>query len=422
MPSGRCTSCGGDLPRAASFCPRCGVGVLEVPVLGLFGDDEPQDAGDQPAPRVARTLVLLVAGVVAVVVVLSLLSGGDDADPDGAQDAAATTSRPTDQADGSTTSTTAPSLIAEAGGPATAGAVLIQVLADDLAVVDLETGRQILVRGPDDDIQEVAFGSGVLVTTTSTGGVYFLGLDDLSEWQRIEAIEPVGLAGVRTPEVLLTTSDDRAVAVGADGAVLQWEIPGAGGGARNAVGFVGDEVVLSTVDGVFLIDVDGRARRVSPGRALATNGDAVLVLSCGDALQCAPSLIGADGGELRRFAPLPDGLTIESATLSPEGDQALLGGWDTGIVEQGGSQLLRLVDGAWVTVGNQGAWTLGRARWIDETGSVVWWSPESLAVEVVPADAEAFSIETRSAGGSGTSGLVVANDELPESWLAELRG
>jgi hypothetical protein len=424
MSSGRCTSCGGDLPRAASFCPRCGVGVLEVPVLGLLGDEQPRDDDDQPAPRVARTLVLLVAGIVAVVVVLSLMSGGDDAEPDGPEDATATTSRPTttDQSDGSTTSTTAPLLFDGPGGPATAGAVLIHVVADDLAVVDLETGRQILVPGPDDDIQEVALGADALVTTTSTGAVHLLGLDDPAEWRRIDAIEPVGLVSARAPNVLLWTPDGQVAAVQPDGSVLQWDIPGAGGDAYDVVGFVGDEVVLNTVDGVFLIDLDGQARRVSRGRALATNGSDVLVLTCDDALRCAPSLIGADGQELRQFAPVPDGVTIESATLSPVGDQFLLGGWDTGIVEQGGSQLLRLVGDTWVTVGNQGAWTLGPAEWIGETGAVVWWSPESLAVEVVPADAESFSIATRSSGGTGTSGLVVEDDELPDAWLAELRG
>lgn len=175
MPSGRCRSCGGDLPADARFCPRCGTDLDEVPLLPLLGAQEaPTPTGaDGEGPGASsgmRTVLVLVAGVVVLLLGLSAFAGGDDEPED---DAADQSDRADDERGRATRSTstsrpsttTMPGLLPHGGVPEAAGAVAIHASDDQLLVADLGTGRQIAVPGPGGPVQAIlAHGAHLLVT------------------------------------------------------------------------------------------------------------------------------------------------------------------------------------------------------------------------------------------------------------------
>ncbi len=427
MASGRCRSCGADLPSRARFCPRCGAGSDEIPILPLVDvadpAPEPDDLDDRGSgSKVARTVAALVVGLIVVFVGLSALSGGDDEPSEEAAEeddsAGRSTSSTTTARSGNSTSTTVVPLIAE-GHPAAAGVAVFYISNGELVVADLGTGRQIEVEGPPDDAQELALQGSHLMAVSTGGAMYSLDLGGDASWSRIEADPLIGSRLGLSGGPLLSVGDWTAAAIDEDGALGLWELPG-GATPWSAQGRIGEEIVITSLDGVFLVTRDGSARRISPGIAVGTNGREILVVTCDDALLCRPATVDAQGAVLATHPPLPDGFRVEGGTISPDGSHTLISGTQNDL--GGTQQVLRVEGGSWVGASQASGWLISRAAWVPDTGIAVWWSPDSMSLAVVPPQGESSTVRLARGGMTWGSVAVSTIDALPEEWRAELTG
>src|SRR5690606_20795823 len=228
-------------------------------------------------------------------------------------------------------------------------------------VADLGTGRQIEVPGPGHPVTVLVVHGDDILVQTDVGTAYLMDLEDPGRW--IEAGAGVDLAwGSEAGTGLLIVDEYTVGAFDDRGTLTTWGLP-PGGEPWSARGRVGDEVVVNAYDGAFLVDRDGRARRLSHGVALAANGREVLVVVCDDSLRCNPVLVDAGASVVKMLPGLPEGFAIESATISPAGTEVVLAGhrWDGGVLERA---LFRANEGGWTRLTVTSGWSVAGAVWV----------------------------------------------------------
>lgn len=227
----------------------------------------------------------------------------------------------------------------------------------------------------------------------------------------------------RDPNSTLLVVDDHTVgAMDEGGALSTWDLPPSSQ-AWSVRGLVGAEVIINSYEGAFLVDRDGNARRIHQGTALATNGHEILLATCDDALLCRPVVVDPSGAVVETLPPFPEGYALGSAALGPDGTDILVEGdrWERGELDRG---VFRHTAQGWVASGTGSGLGVGTAVWIPGTGTAVWWQPDVMPVNALPAEGEPVRFRLSTVDGSSTWGLVAVTtiDLLPEEWRAELAG
>src|SRR5439155_8086184 len=113
-----------------------------------------------------------------------------------------------------------------------------------------------------------------------------------------------------------------------------FDLPASG----SIVGAVNDGVVGFAHGSIYVLDRDGRTRRIGFGDVVAASGDRVIATTCDEALQCSLTVIDVGSGVTTPLGAIASEDGYPQGIVSPDGTTAVL------YVVVNGSTRLRVVD------------------------------------------------------------------------------
>lgn len=390
----------------------------DVPVVELIGADAPD-----PDPRGAgrrsstRTLVALVVGGFVLVTGLSVLAdGGDEGAPEEEQAPTTEQERSATSVPEPTTTTSAPLATAQ-GRAELEGFAQITVDLEGMSLVDLGSGAEVLTDGPSVSASALIRVGDQLLARSVTDTFDVIDLDGEGQWEPL-GIESGGIE-VWTDGSLLVVDSSRILGAGGDGRLQTWELPETAR-AFDAVGSVGDALVVNGFGRIYAIATDGTARAIADGEAIGVSNGHIVAISCDDELRCNPRLIDATGSVVRMFPPLPDRVVSQIVSVSPSGDTAIIGGWAMLSVEESQALLVHTPDsGDWDIVRTASAWDVGRAAWTAD-GRAAWWGADGDTVEVLRPDGTIVAVELGESSRQSAQSVLLPLEDLRPDWLTAL--
>ena len=343
-----------------------------------------EDAEEEGAP--GRTAALVVLAVILALVVLSILGGDGDEDAESAP-TTTPTSRPTSTTgdrDASPT-TSPPALLADGESlDPSFGMALVHGLGDGLTIVDLGTGAESRVPTPS-AVAQLAWTGDLLLLRTAWST--YRPADDGSTWQEV-ALEGWSSMSVRGAMIELGRpgAETTGVAtVDSSGTVRTWPVELAGGPAgASPIGVVEGVLVVSTIDGIFLLDQDGEAERIASGVALDVAGTNVLRHSCDEQMACALSVLDVRSGRSTTLPPLPDGRVPYSGSVAVGGEAGSPVVVNASALSGPIAFVLR--GEKWVELDDFDVWWGGVHVWAENGSGLVWWDWEERTVRSIGLD------------------------------------
>jgi len=315
----RCPSCGANAPRGAGFCPACGT-ALGAPGLpfdsmasrGLATEHEVALGAGRSNPKRSALIVAVVAVVViGAGLVVGSGGSGDDDDADG-REPATTAAAPATTTDGAprttverTTTTTAAPHFVGTTMPELAGRSLYAIVDDRVVRIDAATGEITVLGEGSRRAQEWSYliprAGGVVVASDSaaffaddgaplvdlgsTGGTIWPATDPAQLW--VQTYEPRGQSVGLTTGLLVDVTTGETVG--------QIEIPAyAYPVAEDGAGGL---LVQTEGGGIYAIDIEGVATRVSDGTFRAASPTHLVQFRCDEQLSCGFEVVNRATGE-----------------------------------------------------------------------------------------------------------------------------
>lgn len=387
-----------------------------------------------PPDRSVRTAAAVVLGLLAVLVVLSIVSGGGDGGPSTATTTSTSTSTTTPRrTPPRPTPPPAPSgafpVLAASGPlePSLDMAVITLTSDGTVAIADLATGREIVHRErvPVAPIQAAWWNGTTFIARTHDGELYRLVPGSPDEWERLEVSGADQAWG--GPQELVTLWDPTGPAwqdagfgvLGARGEVQRYLVPI--GVIGPPAGLLDGRLVVSTGDGIYLVEQDGTARRHALGVALGADHGLLVRRTCDEMLTCRLVVDELGSGASVDLGVVEPSRVIRRALPAPGGDAVAL--------------LVEIDDEQWLEVhplrgGPPVGWRIGERwsephmlQWAADGSGLAWIDGETWSVRSVPVGGE-VPAEPASAGlaslpsASGFIGnFLVPAAALPPGWL-----
>lgn len=374
----------------------------------------------------------VVLGAVVLLVALSILTSGGD-DEDGAEAPAPETT---------STTNTRPPTTERPGGPSSsvpvepvgAGEVLDDAFGlaavvvgprATLTVIDLATGseRTVDLGEGNDRVEGVNWTGETLVAHVGDGA---LGLrrDGPIGWDPVDMDGHAVMYGDGTTvfvqprdQVLAGRSMPTAARfVGSDPVELRLI---ATGRAWSPLSLLDDDrLVMSTLDGWWLVDADGSTRRLPSGHIYGGRGSFIARAACESPTDCRLFLDDLDTGTSRSLGPLPDPDVLSGVVPAPDGSAVAIFGQDPDtfrpllrVVGGDGSELrsIQLENGGWIDP--------TRVMWGVDSRGLVWVDEGTRSVYSVAVDGDLPPSRVRLRGGISESGMGVGILLVPADGL-----